>query len=115
MSVELRESLDKIAQEDCKGVQVKVEAELPYLREFMLKIAQTKTIDLAVSVEGTPQRNREDDVSRLSLLERAGYVVGETKVTSRNVYCHYQLTAKGEELVQKLAKETEQIEVQPEA
>jgi hypothetical protein len=106
MSDELKTRLEKVAQEGCKE-ELQMKMDLPRARALLLKIQLLKKFDLLLVMEGTVQLENEKDEEILELLERANLVKGETKFTHRNFYRQYQLTAKGTEITQQIAKEPE--------
>ncbi|MCW4009306.1 MAG: hypothetical protein NWF05_01630 [Candidatus Bathyarchaeota archaeon] len=105
MSAELKVRLAKVAEEDFKQEQKRLEDEFPRLKTLLLKIAQLKGLDVTIWIEGTKVSDSKEDEEDLRVLERANLVKGKTKFTHRNVYRHYELTQKGAELAEKLTAE----------
>jgi hypothetical protein len=107
MSIELKTRLDNVVQEDRKQEENQLEADLPRLKAFLLKIVQAKKFDMLIWMEGTKQTDLNKDEADLALLERANLIKGKTKYTHRNVYRQYEPTQKGIELAVELARENE--------
>jgi hypothetical protein len=105
LSAELKDRLDKVAEEDRKQEEARRETDLPRIKSLFLEIARVKKFDVPIWVEGTKQSDLNRDEVNLNALERANLIKGQTKYTHRNVYRQYELTQKGAEVAEKLAAE----------
>jgi hypothetical protein len=104
LSADLKARLDRVLEEDYKQEEMRLEEDLPRMKELLLKISNMKKFDVLVWMEGTKEELNKDE-RFLGLLERANLVKGQTKYTHRNAYRQYELTLKGSELAEMLAKE----------
>jgi len=104
MSLVLKTFLDKAVEEDYKRAKSAVELNLQWYKALLLKVAQVKEFDALIWFEGQKEPNQ--DLSDLDLLEKADLVKGQMRYTHRNMYRRYVLSEKGVELVEKLSKET---------
>jgi hypothetical protein len=102
MSLDLKNILDKVVEEDYKQKEEKIEKRLENFKVLLRDIAKAKKWDLAIWVEGSNVNGIEEYEKDLNLLERGNLVKGKMKFTERNAYREYQLTKKGSELLEKL-------------
>jgi hypothetical protein len=105
LSADLKARLDRVLEEDYKQEEMRLEEDLPRMKELLLRIFKMKKLDVLVWMEGTKEDALNKDERFLGLLERANLVKGQTKYTHRNAYRQYELTLKGSELAEMLAKE----------
>ncbi len=105
MSSELRTILNKVAEENYKREENAVEQAFQRYKPLLLKIAGFKGIDVLVSFEGTKQADSKEEQADLCMLEKASLIRGHTKNSNHNTYRQYELTEKGAELAEKIAKE----------
>jgi hypothetical protein len=106
MSSELKIILEKVALEDNKQKESDFEEGIDRYKSLLIKLAKEKSLDVILSIEGSPQPDLNKNRQDLDLLERALLVEGQTKYTHHNEYRQYKLTPKGTELAEKLIKET---------
>ncbi len=104
MSSELKNMLTKVAQEDCERAEEALQAGMGRFESLLLKIAQSKKLDVLIWFEGTTQEELNRDEADLSMLERANLIKGQIKYTHRNAYRQYELTKKGAELAERLSQ-----------
>ena len=105
MSKDLKSMLSKVAEEDNKREEKEIAQGMQRYKALLLKISKEKTLDVTITVEGTPKEDISKNQQDLSILQRANLVKEQTKYTHHNVYRQYELTQKGTELVEKLSKE----------
>ena len=107
MSLDLKEILSGVVEEDHKRMEMELEQGLERFKSLLFEIEKAKKWDLAIWVEGEKNdvglRKYEKD---LNLLERGNLIKGEMKFTEHNTFREYQLTVKGLELIKKLSDET---------
>lgn len=106
MSSELMETLHKVAEEDWESRKSAIDEGLERYKSLILQIAKAKKWDLRVWVEGQEPDDLKKYETDLNMLERGNYIKGKMKYAHRNAYRQYELTKKGEDLAEKLKKET---------
>ncbi|MGD6852162.1 MAG: hypothetical protein ACQCN6_08910 [Candidatus Bathyarchaeia archaeon] len=75
-------------------------------RSLLIRVAKMRPFDMMPQAEGPAFYDVKQVMHDLAVLERAHLLKGELKETARSEYHQYDLTAEGEQLVEKLSKET---------
>ena len=104
MSVELKDLLCRVVQEDCERRLSEVVSGLGRFESLLLELWRRGSMDVALLVEGSKVSSSDTVAKDMLMLERAGLVAGETKYTHRNEYRKYVLTGKGRILAERLAE-----------
>jgi hypothetical protein len=106
MSSDLKDTLDKVVEEDCAQKELEIERGIERFKFLLFKIAEAKKWDLAVWVMGEDVQDVAKYEIDLNLLERGNLIKGKMKFSEHNAYREYTLTKKGSDLVKKLKKES---------
>ncbi len=107
MSADLKAILHNTVEEYRKRREIEIEEGMARYKSLMLKLADEKKIDVAITIEGIQQKDQTKEKQDLELLESARLVEGQNKFTHRTEYRQYSLTLKGIELSEKLLREEE--------
>ncbi len=105
VSSELKTILNKLVEEYIKRKELEIEEGIDRYKSLLLKLASEKKLDIALTIEGLPQKDSNRNRRDLKTLEKVHLVKGQKKYTHRNEYRQYELTSKGVELVEKLSRE----------
>jgi hypothetical protein len=106
LSSELKNLLMKVAEEDFKSEEIRIDERLADFRHLILEIAKAVKVDFLVSAEGSVTERFPKREMDLNLLERGNLIKGQMKYTERDTYREYTLTKKGMELAKKLLQES---------
>ena len=79
MSSDLKNTLDKVVEEDCAKKEMEIEHGIERFKFLLFKIAEVKTWDLAVWVMGEDVQDVDKYEMDLNLLERGNLIKGKLK------------------------------------
>jgi len=106
MSQELKSKLYKVAEEDRVREEKEFEEGIERYKSLLTKVSKVRPFDMMLQAEGPEFYNVKQTMQDLGVLERAGLLKSELKETFRSQYRQYDLTAEGDQLVEKLLNET---------
>jgi hypothetical protein len=106
MSLELKNRLNMVAEEDKAREMKEFEEGFERYRSLLIRVAKVRPFDMMPQSEGPAFYDVKQVMYDLAVLERARLLEGELKETARSEYRQYDLTAEGEQLVEKLSTET---------
>jgi hypothetical protein len=103
----LKSMLQVVAEEDRQRELKKFEDGLSRYKELLIKVSKVRPFEMMLQAEGPEFYDMKQVMHDLRVLERAHLLKETLKDTFRAEYHQFDLTAQGEQMVEKLSKENQ--------
>jgi hypothetical protein len=107
MSTDLKNMLNVVAEEDRQREVKEFEDGFSRYRDLLIKVSKVRPFEMMLQAEGPEFYDMKQVMHDLRVLERAHLLKETLKDTFRAEYHQFDLTADGEILVEKFAKEAQ--------